>query len=53
MKYMKRYEDKVKEGQERNAAWQALTPAQQIAELNRRLGPGVGARRQRRKLEGK
>jgi hypothetical protein len=38
------------EGAVRNAAWQALTPAAKLAELDRRLGPGQGARRQRAKL---
>lgn len=31
-------------------AWRALTPTQQLASLDARLGPGVGAKRQRLKL---
>ena len=42
---------KVKEGEERNDYWRKLTPAEQIASLDRRLGKGVGAKRQRAKLE--
>ncbi len=38
------------EGDKRNAAWVALTPAQQLKDLNDRLGVGVGAKRQREKL---
>jgi hypothetical protein len=52
-RYMKRYEDKVREGAERNEAWRKLTPSQQLADLNRRLGLQCGATRQRKKLEGK
>lgn len=32
------------------AAWRALTPAEQVASLNARLGVGQGAKRQRAKL---
>ncbi len=35
---------------ERNQAWAALTPLQQWASLDSRLGVGVGAKRQRAKL---
>ncbi len=45
-----RREERKVEALKRNTEWQALTPAQQLAELDRRLGPGVGARRQRGKL---
>ena len=38
------------EGDKRNAEWAALTPAEKLASLDRRLGKGVGARRQREKL---
>lgn len=38
-------------GDERNAYWRGLTPAQQRADLDRRLGKGVGAKRQREKLK--
>lgn len=50
MRYQKRYEKKVQQGIERNEAWRKLTPAQKIADLDRRLGPGLGATRQRKKL---
>jgi hypothetical protein len=43
-------ETKREEGDARNAAWRALTPGQQQAELDRRLGKDVGAKRQRAKL---
>lgn len=38
------------EARERQEAWSKFTPEQQIAELNRRLGPGLGARKQRARL---
>jgi hypothetical protein len=33
---------------ERNAAWKSLTPEAQLADLDRRLGVGQGATRQRK-----
>ncbi len=33
------------------AAWRELTPVQQLASLDARLGKGVGAKRQRAKLD--
>ena len=45
-----RYSERCTEGAERNARWAGLSPAQQRKELDTRLGPGVGATRQRRKL---
>jgi hypothetical protein len=45
--------DKVRrrtEGNERNLAWSKLTAAQKLASLDSRLGAGIGARRQRAKL---
>jgi len=45
---------KVEEAQERLEAWQALTPVEQLAALNRRSYQGVvpvQARRQRRRIE--
>jgi hypothetical protein len=39
------------EATERLAAWQAKSPAQQIAALDARLGKGVGAKRQRARLK--
>lgn len=50
MKYAKGYEERVKEGAERNALWAALTPAAKLASLDARLGKGIGAKRQREKL---
>jgi hypothetical protein len=44
---MKSHEQKVKEGIERNAFWQSLTPAEQMRNLDSRLGKGIGAVRQR------
>ncbi len=49
---MSRRRDQLrKEGEERNAKWRLLTPTDQLKELDRRLGKGLGATRQRRKLE--
>jgi len=47
---MKSIVQKTEEGQERNDAWRALSPSEQLADLDRRLGKGVGATRQRKKL---
>jgi hypothetical protein len=38
-------------GEKRNAAWRALTPAQQLKSLDDLLGKGLGAKRQRAKLD--
>jgi hypothetical protein len=38
------------EAVERNEAWSGLSASKQLAELDRRLGRGVGARRQRARL---
>lgn len=43
-------EQRRAEGEARNTAWRGLTAAQQLASLDGRLGVGVGAARQRRKL---
>lgn len=48
---MKHYDQKVKEGTKRNAAWAALSKSEKIASLDSRLGKGVGAKRQREKLK--
>jgi hypothetical protein len=47
---MKSHEQKRTEGIERNASWGKLSPQDQLADLDRRLGEGVGAQRQRAKL---
>ena len=49
---MKSKEQKRLEGEVRNEAWRALSTAEKLADLNRRLGLRCGATRQRRKLEG-
>lgn len=41
---------KAEQAIERNEAWAKLTPAQQLGELDRRLGKGVGAQKQRARL---
>lgn len=38
------------EAEARNAIWAALTPQQQLAELDKRFGAGKGATKQRKKL---
>lgn len=38
------------EAVDRNSAWAELSPQKQLAELDRRLGKGVGARKQRARL---
>ena len=43
--------DKQKEAIERNEAWAQLTPEQQIADLDRRLGKDVGAKKQRARIQ--
>lgn len=45
-------EERRREGEDRNEAWRKLSTAQKLASLDQRLGPGVGAERQRRKLQG-
>ena len=42
--------DKQREAIERNERWAQLTPQQQLIELNKRLGEGVGAKKQRAKI---
>ena len=37
----------------RNEAWRAKSPKEQLEELDKRLGPGVGAKKQRARLEAK
>jgi hypothetical protein len=38
------------EAVKRNEAWNKLSPAQQLAELDKRLGVGIGAAKQRAKI---
>ena len=35
----------------RNEAWAKLTPEQQLADLDRRLGKGIGAKKQRTRIQ--
>ena len=44
--------ERAEEGAVRNAAWAALSVAEKLASLDRRLGKGMGAVRQRRLLGG-
>jgi hypothetical protein len=41
---------KRSEAAERNEAWSVLTAQKQLSELDRRLGKGIGARKQRARL---
>ena len=43
--------DKQKEAIERNEAWVKLTYEQQLADLDRRLGEGIGAKKQRARIQ--
>ena len=43
--------DKQKEPIERNEIWAKLTYEQQLADLDRRLGKGIGAKKQRAKIQ--
>jgi hypothetical protein len=47
---MKSKDQRREEGEIRNAEWRKLSPVQKVVELDRRLGVGVGAKRQRSKL---
>ena len=43
--------DKQKEAIERNETWAKLTYEQQLADLDRRLGQGIGAKKQRARIQ--
>ena len=43
--------DKQKEATVRNEAWAKLTYEQQLADLDRRLGKGIGAKKQRARIQ--
>ena len=43
--------DKQKEAIERNETWTNLTYEQQLADLDRRLGKGIGAKKQRARIQ--
>jgi hypothetical protein len=49
---MKHKEQRRIEGEVRNEAWRKLSTSEKLADLDRRLGKGVGARRQRKLLGG-
>ena len=42
---------KKQEAFDRNKAWAQLTPEQQLEDLDRRLGKGVGAKKQRARIQ--
>ena len=42
---------KRQEAIERKKAWAQLTPEQQLEDLDRRLGKGVGAKKQRARIQ--
>ena len=48
---MKTKQQKRTEAAVRDAEWRKLKPAQQLADLDRRLGKGVGATKQRARLQ--
>lgn len=48
---MKTKQQKQTEAAARDAEWRKLTPRQQLASLDQRLGKGVGAKRQRARLQ--
>ena len=43
--------DKQKEAIEGNETWAKLTYEQQLADLDRRLGKGIGAKKQRARIQ--
>ena len=42
---------KKQEAFDRNKAWAQLTPEQQLEDLDRRLGKGVGTKKQRARIQ--
>lgn len=48
---MKTIAEKRAEAVERNESWADLSPKQQLADLDRRLGKGEGAKKQRAKIQ--
>ena len=42
---------KRQEAIERNKAWDLLTPKEQLEDLDKRLGKGVGAKKQRARIQ--
>ena len=50
---MQNKELKNKEAIERNNFWASLTPQQQLESLDTRLGKGIGAKKQRAKIQAK
>jgi len=44
------YHDRVDRAIERQAAWAALSPEEQLKAIDKRLGEGLGAKKQRAKL---
>jgi hypothetical protein len=44
---------KKDEAEARNKAWQKLSPAEQLKELDKRLGKDQGAHKQRKKIKEK
>jgi hypothetical protein len=52
-RHPERIEQKREEAHTRNTLWAQLTTAEKLRELDRRLGAGVGAKRQRARIVGK
>ena len=50
---MKTKRDKREEAEERQAYWSKFTDKQELEDLDRRLGEGVGSRKQRARLREK
>jgi hypothetical protein len=50
---MDRWLEKKSEAKERQEYWENLTPIEQLSNLNKRLGNGIGATKQRLKIKTK